>query len=180
MKILITLILFFFATTCFGQVDNLDSFHPSLRKVLENLRKDNVDTILTYHYYCNGCETLGAELDCEGFIDAGIIWRKNGKTFTKTIFCDQKESKVEQKNSEALEYFIANRIQITTRQPLPNQKFYPPISVHYDAEDFSLFLNEELFKVRLFKEQKEERIWRKYSWIKPTLMLSELYKKEKK
>ncbi len=172
--------MFYFATTCFGQVENVGSFHPALQKALKDLRNDNVDTVFTYHSYCTGCETLGAKQDCEGYIDAGIIWSKNGKTFSRTIFCDQRESKTEQRNSEALAYFIANRLRITTRKPLPNQQFYPPLSVHYDAEDFSLFLNGELFEVRLFKEQKEERVWRKYSWIKPTMILAELYKKEMK
>lgn len=179
MKTVITLVLFFMATTCFGQAKKIDFLHTALKQAFEVLRKENIDTIFTYYSYCTGCNDLSENQDCQGFIAAKIVWIKDGKIFNKKVTCDEKDNETRLESSDALQYFIKNRQELTTRKLLPNQKFFPPLSVHYDVEDFFLFLNGEVYETQLLKEQKEKKVWRKYSWVKPTIILAELNKKEK-
>ena len=179
MRTIITSVFFFLATICFGQAKEIEFSYPALKHAFEVLRKENIDTIFTYYSYCTGCDDLSETKDCQGFIDAKIVWKSEGKTFTKKVSCDKMNFGIKLGNPEALQYFIENRQVLTSRKPLPNQKFFPSLSVHYEAEDFTLFLDGEVYETRLLKEQKEEKIWRKYSWIIPTITLAKLNKKEK-
>jgi hypothetical protein len=161
-----------------GQNVNLKYVHSSLKGAVKELQAEGIDTAFIYHYYCAGCETANSTANCNGFMDARILWKKQGKAYTSIIFCDHKKTKPILTTSKAFDFFLNNVNVLTERKPLPKGRFYPPVPVHHFGEDFYLVINKKWYYTNLRMPQRENKHWKQYSWIEPTIKLSDLNKAE--
>lgn len=161
-----------------GQNVDLKYVHSSLKKAVKELQAKGIDTVFIYHYYCAGCETANSTANCNGYMDARILWKKHGKLYMRKIYCDDKETKPVLTTSKAFDFFLNNVNVLTERKPLPKGKFYPPVPVHHFGEDFYLILNKKWYNTNLRLPQRKNKQWEQYSWIKPTIKLSDLNKAE--
>ncbi len=154
--------------------------HIALEKAVDDLRKQQVDTIYTYYRYCSGCDSGRDEKpECEGFLEARVVWQSKGKALYQTVDCNGRISLAKPVESKALAYFIANRQVITQRKSLPKDQFYPALAAHFEAEEFTLIVKDKAFQTTLTEEQREDKLWDRFSWIKPTRQLAKLNQKEK-
>jgi hypothetical protein len=162
-----------------GQNVDLKYVHSSLKEEVRKLQAEGVDTIFVYHSYCTGCETQpNSSENCNDFIEARVVWKKDSKDYAKHIHYDGRKGKVTETSLDAFKFFIKNIKLLTDRRPLPKGQFYPPVPVHHYGEDFYLVINGKWYNTNLREPQRENKDWKKYSWIEPTIKLSDLNKLE--
>lgn len=164
-------IAFLIGTKSYSQNADLENLPPTIKDAIVTLQSKGIDTIMVYHSYCIGCETLGTTKECEGFGSARILWKKNGKDFSQRVYCSKAPSEVSETNSLAFKYFLENRQTLSERKPIAKGKFYPPLTVHYFGEEFYLSIGKKWYFTKLHDDQKESKEWKRFSWILPTLRL---------
>ena len=169
LTLLITLITY-------SQNVDLKYVHSSLKQAVKKLQVQEIDTIFIYHSYCTGCEISNSTTNCNGFMDARILWKKQGKSYSQNIFCEGKKTKPRLTNSKAFNFYLNNINALTERRPLPKGRFYPPVPVHHDGEDFYLIIKQKWYSTNLLSPQRKNKHWKQYSWIEPTIKLSDLNK----
>ncbi|MGV3588358.1 MAG: hypothetical protein ACO1OF_15245 [Adhaeribacter sp.] len=176
----------------FGQektsINELRTILPKM--LLENvreLREQKVDTIYTYLRYCTGCETANAPEECQGFLGARVVWKKDGKTYSKQIDCNNTKVSIKESASLALNYFIKHSAEVTAREPVQKVKGKNGTTVvymvnrgpvHHFGEQFTLILKEDVYTSSLTEFLKEGANNSKYGWVKATNKLAQLEKKE--
>lgn len=175
----ILLINFIVSIVINGQNVDFKYVHSFLKKEVKQLQAEGIDTIFVYHSYCTGCETRPkSSEECNGFINARVVWKKDSKDYSKQIYCDGRKSNPTETYSEAFKFFIKNTKLLTDKRLLPKGQFYPPVPVHHNGEDFYLVINGKWYNTNLREPQRENINWKKYSWIEPTFKLSDLNKIE--
>lgn len=165
----------------------LDSLEPtSIKENVIELRKQGVDTIYTYYHYCAGCDTAHETEECDGFLRANIVWRMNGKTFSRQVDCKNSEYVTEESTSNALGYFIKHFKQITHRPPLQKQSkgektvVYMPYRgpVHHVGEQFHLIMGDKVYSSFLTEYLRDNVEKTNLEWVKATMKLADINKKE--
>lgn len=152
--------------------------HPALSKEYKKIKKLKVDTIFSYYKYCIGCEILSKKKlskDCREFIDAQIFWKKDGKSFSKSILCDGTEKEmVTNTFSKLFEYLVLHEKELTSRDG--TGEFLPPIPAHATFESLTVSIDLKVYNLLLADQQRMDEVWKKYGWIKPTIEIMDLAK----
>lgn len=174
----------------FGQVNfgkELLSLEPnSIKEKVLELRRQGVDTIYTYYHYCTGCYTTIDSMECDGFLAAQIVWRMNGKTFSRKVNCKNSEFVIKESTFDALAYFIRNEKKITHR-PKPKRvaqdgktfvimPYKGP--VHHVGEQFHLIMGNKVYSSTLTEYLRDNVEKTKLGWVNATMKLADLNKEE--
>jgi hypothetical protein len=172
------LLLAFTSLSTFGQPVGAAYVHPFILSAVKSLHGEGVDSIYVYHSYCIGCESAApvSEL-CEGFIQARIVWIQRGSTFTRNVYCDSTSQERKEIKSQVLDYYLRNT-DILTERNTKKTRFLPPTLSHDQIEEFILIINDKWYHTQLTATQRKEKLWQEYSWIKPTILLSDLNREE--
>lgn len=190
--LLIVLILLISQFYLYGQqktdLSQLSSILPTaLQENVRELREQKVDTIYTYYRYCTGCEMPTEPEECQGFLDARVVWRKEGKTYSKRVDCKNTKQDVQQSSSLALDYFIDHSIEITNSELIRKIKdekskvvYLQRGPVHHHGEQFTLIQKKDVYTSSLTNYLKKNAEKTSSKWVKATSKLADLNHKDEK
>lgn len=176
----------------FGQekldLSKLYSILPTaLQENVRELKEQKVDTIYTYFRYCTGCEMPTELEECQGFLDARLVWRKEGRTYSKQVDCKNTKAGVKVSASLALDYFIDHSGEITDKEQsrsvtskIGTVVYFHRGPVHHYGEQFTLILKDNVYTSSLTDYLKENAGKTKFGWVKATTKLAELNQEEEK
>jgi hypothetical protein len=189
-SLLLVLILLISHFDSFGQqktdLSQLSSILPtSLQENVRELKEQKVDTIYIYYRYCTGCEMPTEPEECQGFLDARVVWRKEGKTYSKRVDCKNTKQEVQQSSSLALDYFIDHSVEITNSELIRKTKgdkgkvvYLQRGPVHHHGEQFTLILKDDVYTSSLTDYLKENAEKTNSKWVKATSKLADLNQKD--
>jgi hypothetical protein len=154
---------------------------------VDSLHKIHVDTIEYYNQYCGECVVRkpGTEkYNCQtenGYTlaESFIMYQQHGKYYSLEFNCNYPLIKKELNGLNSLSYFvliipILNRRDKLQDELFKRHKFLPPVISDGIHEKADIYLNKLRQTIAMHTDEKTNKAWQSYFWIKKQTKLFEL------
>lgn len=179
MKRLATIFLLFLSFNLYSQIIAEKAWPKCIQREFNLIKKQNVDTVLVYSYYFGPWNNLPDS--CNNYPSVSFIWRKDNKYYGKNIDCGSNISNDFLVSSTPLKFFVSHIKIFKLRETyFKTHMFLPPIPTDGSWENLTLMTAKGQIPLVLSENQRVDKIWEQFHWIKATIEAIDITKSELK
>lgn len=179
MKKSISIFLFLFLSmVLYGQIESEKSWSKSIQQKFNLIKNQNIDSILVYYSYSGPWSTIPDS--CKNIYSMSILWKRNSQNYATEIFCNSKKcNDTIEISSKPISKFLSYLKDFELKEKhIRQHKFLPPIPTDGTWEQIIFMTSNTRLYLNLSEYQREDKIWKDFPWIKPTIETFDIIKSE--
>jgi hypothetical protein len=168
----------FYSINSVGQIESIEGWPNSIKTEFEVIKKNQIDTFLIYYSDLGPWNNLADS--CNNITSVLIIWTKQNKYFGKELQCDFNNlNKSITISSIPMNYFLNHLTEFEEKMRRSDNNEHLLLTPTDSSWEFIVFMTkDDQIHLGLSEDQRNDREWQKFNWIRSTIELIDLVKEE--